>query len=373
MRRYNEEEFTLSPMTQRLIAIVLLIGLSPVFGILWMVHRFTMGGDFIFSQKRAGKNQKPFEIYKIRTMVPDAEAQKKQLANQNEADGPVFKMRNDPRYTPFGKWLSHSGLDELPQLWNIVKGDMAFVGPRPLLLDEIQNVPIKYARRFSVLPGVTSMWVLEGAHNLTFSKWMNLDVLYVRTRSAKIDIIIALRTIRYVFISLLLSKNVPKSQVRNSQAHNKPLTIGLISSKGGHLIELMQLKNLYKNTKRFWVTVPGEDSAYYLKYEKNTYFAFHSDSRNIMSSLLNVILAFKIFFSEKPSVLISCGAGVAVPFFLIGKFFFRTKLIYIESFVRVDYPSLTGRILHSYTDLFFVQHKCQKKWYPRAHYLGSLL
>lgn len=190
-------------MIQKLIAIALLIGLSPVFGVLWMVHRFTMGGDFIFRQKRAGKDQKPFEIYKIRTMIRDAEAQKKQLLKLNEADGPVFKMRNDPRYTPFGKWLSHSGLDELPQLWNILKGDMAFVGPRPLPLDEASHVPAKYKARFDVLPGITSSWVVNGSHSLSFEEWMEMDVKDVRNGIQQ-TFFVSLKTMRLMIRALQL-------------------------------------------------------------------------------------------------------------------------------------------------------------------------
>lgn len=153
----------------------------------------------------------------------------------------------------------------------------------------------------------------------------------------------------------------------------KNIKIGLVSSKGGHLVELLQLKDWYKSYDHFWITFAGKDTEYYLKKEKKVVHAYFPESRNMINLLKNTFLAFKIFLKEKPTVLISCGAGIAIPFFIIGKIFFRIRLIYIESYDFISYPSMTGKILYRFSDLFLVQHKIQKKWYPNAKYTGSLL
>ncbi len=160
-------------------------------------------GPFIFEQKRAGKNKKPFTLYKIRTMVVNAENIKSKISNLNEADGPVFKIKNDPRYTKIGKFLSHTGLDEIPQLINVIKGEMDFVGPRPLPVDEANKVPKKYERRFSILPGITSLWIIRGAHNLTFDQWMKLDMEYVVKKSISYDSEIFLTTLKRVIFLII--------------------------------------------------------------------------------------------------------------------------------------------------------------------------
>ncbi|HRN70506.1 MAG TPA: PssD/Cps14F family polysaccharide biosynthesis glycosyltransferase [Candidatus Woesebacteria bacterium] len=148
--------------------------------------------------------------------------------------------------------------------------------------------------------------------------------------------------------------------------------IAVITSKGGHLYEMYQLEKLFHNYPHFWITFQGKDTQNLLKTEKK-YYAYYPESRNIINFFRNAFLAFKLFVKEKPTILISCGAGIAVPFFLIGKYMFKTKLIYIESFDFVSYPSLTGKILYKHSDLFLVQHICQKKWFPKAKYWGSLL
>lgn len=155
-----------------------------------------------------GKDMRDFWMYKIRTMTADAELKKKPLLNKNEADGPVFKIRNDPRYTKIGKLLSHTGIDELPQLINIMKGEMAFVGPRPLPVDEAQQIPHKYHKRFTVLPGITSLWVLKGAHYLTFKEWMELDIYYIQNKSLRDDVQICIRT-GYLMIKMIFRKIFP--------------------------------------------------------------------------------------------------------------------------------------------------------------------
>ena|SRR3989338_7997096 len=184
---------------QKIIALLLFILLLPVFLFLLFLIKSLSSGPFIFTQKRAGKNKKIFTMYKIRTMVTGAESLKSKVQSLNEADGPVFKIKDDPRYTKLGKWLALTGLDELPQLWNIVKDEMAFVGPRPLPVAEARKVPKKYQGRFSVLPGITSFWVVAGSHKLSFQKWMELDLEYVERKSFWYDIEIALKTILLIF------------------------------------------------------------------------------------------------------------------------------------------------------------------------------
>ncbi len=180
---------------ERLFALVLLIVCLPILGILYVVVRLDSKGPFLFLQLRAGKNKTPFWIYKIRTMVWNAEELKARYLRKNEADGPVFKIKNDPRYTRVGKFLSRIAVDELPQLMNIIEGSMAFVGPRPLPLKEAQKVPKEFKQRFMVLPGMTSTWVVKGAHQLSFKKWMQLDCQYAKKKSVRQDILILSQTV----------------------------------------------------------------------------------------------------------------------------------------------------------------------------------
>lgn len=123
-----------------------------------------------------------------------AEHDKTRLTGFNEADGPVFKIRNDPRYTKVGRFLSHSGLDELPQIINVIKGEMVFVGPRPLPIDEGVKIPIKYRKkRESVRPGIISPWVFDGYHNLSFKEWMKSDMGYINDKSKGKDCFLFLK------------------------------------------------------------------------------------------------------------------------------------------------------------------------------------
>jgi lipopolysaccharide/colanic/teichoic acid biosynthesis glycosyltransferase len=190
---------------ERLFALVIFIFFLPLLLVLYAAVKLTSKGPFIFRQKRVGKDKKSFIIYKIRTMVEDAENLKHKIKNQNEAEGPVFKIRHDPRYTKVGKFLSHMAIDEIPQLVNIIKGEMAFVGPRPLPIDEAAKVPKKYDKRFSVLPGMTSSWIVSGAHSLSFAKWMALDLEYVEKKSFFYDLKIVLMTVGLI-VRLTLDK-----------------------------------------------------------------------------------------------------------------------------------------------------------------------
>lgn len=178
----------MSHWLQRLLALIIFIITLPFFGLLWLLIKIEDSGPLFFKQERMGKGKKPFVMYKIRTMVVGAEKLKKKYLHLNETDGPVFKIRNDPRYTKIGKILTRTGLDELPQLINVVKGEMALVGPRPLPGNEAIKIPKKYQKRFSVLPGITSLWVVKGSHKLSFDEWMKLDLEYAKKRNIFFDV-----------------------------------------------------------------------------------------------------------------------------------------------------------------------------------------
>jgi len=190
---------------KRILALLLLVLVMPFILLFFLLIKLTSPGPFIFKQKRAGKNKKPFILYKIRTMVGNAENLRSKIYYLNEADGPVFKIHNDPRYTKIGKFLSHTGLDEILQLINVIKGEMDFVGPRPLPTYEANKLPKKYERRFSVLPGMTSSWLINGAHMIPFNRWMELDINYVKNKTLLGDFKIFIKTV-IIVISLILNK-----------------------------------------------------------------------------------------------------------------------------------------------------------------------
>ena len=177
-----------------LIIIVIYLIAIPLFILLSLLNFLFAGLPIIYSQKRIGKNGIIFTMYKFRTMVNGAEKQKIKLVKLNEVDGPVFKIYNDPRFTVFGKILSRTGLDELPQLFNILKREMNLVGPRPLPVDEARKIPSKYRARQDVLPGIVSPWVVGGMHKLKFKRWMNLDLNYVSSKNSHTDLSIIIKS-----------------------------------------------------------------------------------------------------------------------------------------------------------------------------------
>ena len=143
----------------------------------------------VFSQERIGRNGKPFKFYKFRSMCPNAEAKLDDLLDQNEMDGPVFKIKDDPRITRVGKFIRKTSIDELPQLWNILKGDMSIVGPRPALPREVEQYGDYEKQRLYVTPGLSCYWQIAPHRNdLSFEEWMDLDVKYVKERSFWVDI-----------------------------------------------------------------------------------------------------------------------------------------------------------------------------------------
>ena len=146
-----------------------------------------------------------FKIYKFRTMVNGAEKMKEKMMDKNEANGPVFKIKNDPRLTKIGLFLCHTGLDELPQLLNIVNGEMVFIGPRPLPVNEAKQIEIKYKKdRESVFPGLISPWILNGYHKMSFKNWMETDLDYIKMKSFKYDSKLIIKSV--CFVADLLKK-----------------------------------------------------------------------------------------------------------------------------------------------------------------------
>ncbi len=158
------------------------------------------GAPPIFAQKRVGKNGREFRFYKFRSMVPGADAMLEELLEDNEMEGPVFKIRDDPRITRVGRFLRKSSMDELPQLWNVVKGDMSLVGPRPPLPREVAEYTEYHRQRLKVIPGITCFWQVQPRRNdLSFEQWVELDLKYITQRSILTDICILFRTVRAVF------------------------------------------------------------------------------------------------------------------------------------------------------------------------------
>ena len=173
--------------------------LSPLFIIIAIIIKFTSKGPVFFSQKRVGRNGKEFDMYKFRSMVVNAEELKEKLAAQNEMSGPMFKMKDDPRVTKVGKFIRKTSLDELPQLWNVLKGDMSLVGPRPSLPKEVAQFEDWMYRRLEVKPGLTCYWQVSGRNNIDFEDWMKLDIRYVEEKNLWIDIKLICKTVFVLF------------------------------------------------------------------------------------------------------------------------------------------------------------------------------
>ena len=177
-------------------AATLLILTSPLLLLGALAVLFTSPGSIIFVQERVGLNKRMFRMYKFRTMVINADKLQAGLESANEMDGPVFKIQNDPRITRVGKWLRKTSIDELPQLVNVLKGDMSLVGPRPLPVRDYYGFAEDWQRRrFSVRPGLTCFWQISGRNNISFEKWMQLDMEYIDQWSFWLDLKIIFRTI----------------------------------------------------------------------------------------------------------------------------------------------------------------------------------
>jgi exopolysaccharide biosynthesis polyprenyl glycosylphosphotransferase len=179
-----------------LLSAVLLTALSPVFVLAALAVRLGSPGPVFFTQERVGLNGRTFRMIKFRTMVDGAEALQMELEARNGADGPVFKIEDDPRITRFGRFLRRSSIDELPQVLNVLKGEMSLVGPRPLPLRDVDGFEQDpHRRRFSIRPGLTGLWQVSGRSTLPFEQWIELDLRYVDEWSLRLDLEILLKTI----------------------------------------------------------------------------------------------------------------------------------------------------------------------------------
>jgi lipopolysaccharide/colanic/teichoic acid biosynthesis glycosyltransferase len=178
-----------------LFVVLLLVLTAPIFVFISLLLFITQGVPIVFQQKRTGLMGRIFTMYKFRTMKHGAEKTQKELTPLNEAHGPVFKIHNDPRFTRVGKFLAHTGLDESPQLINVIVGDMALIGPRPLPIEEAGRLTPWQRKREEIKPGIISPWIVEGYHSQTFDSWMKSDIAYIKKKSIGYDIHLAVRTV----------------------------------------------------------------------------------------------------------------------------------------------------------------------------------
>jgi lipopolysaccharide/colanic/teichoic acid biosynthesis glycosyltransferase len=176
-----------------------LLLLAPLLAIVALAIKLTSSGPAIFYQKRSGLGGNEFWMLKFRSMVADAEARKRQLLPLNEQDGPAFKIKEDPRITRLGRFLRRTSIDELPQLWNVIRGEMSLVGPRPLPCDETTACRGWLRRRLEVTPGLTCFWQVQGRSTVSFAEWVRLDLQYIRCRSPWADLKLLLQTLPAVF------------------------------------------------------------------------------------------------------------------------------------------------------------------------------
>jgi exopolysaccharide biosynthesis polyprenyl glycosylphosphotransferase len=177
----------------------------PLIVLVWLLVKIEDRGPLFFKQVRIGQNGKPFTVYKFRTMVVDAEAKLKELMETNERAGPLFKMTRDPRVTRIGQFLRDSSLDELPQLINVIRGEMSLVGPRPALPSEVAQFDAELRDRLKVKPGVTGLWQVEARDNPSFDAYRRLDLYYVENWSISLDLVIMLATVEHIIARLLVA------------------------------------------------------------------------------------------------------------------------------------------------------------------------
>ncbi len=173
---------------------------SPIFFIVALAIKLTSPGPIFFHQTRSGVNGRRFKLYKFRSMEVNAEKKLAELQSKNEMTGPVFKLTNDPRITKVGKFIRKTSLDEFPQFWNVFKGDMSVVGPRPPLPAEVEKYEPWQRRRLSMKPGITCIWQVSGRHDKDFEKWMDMDLTYIDRWSFLLDLKILILTAKAVFV-----------------------------------------------------------------------------------------------------------------------------------------------------------------------------
>ena len=195
----DERERILKRFLDVSVSLTALVALSPLLAVVWALVRLSSPGPAIFAQERVGLGKRRFMFYKFRTMVENAPDMQEELEVQNEMDGALFKIKNDPRITPLGRLLRRTSIDELPQLVNVLRGDMSLVGPRPLPLRDVERIEKTWPRRrFGVKPGITCLWQISGRNATSFERMMELDIEYVDTWSVALDLKILLRTIPVV-------------------------------------------------------------------------------------------------------------------------------------------------------------------------------
>jgi exopolysaccharide biosynthesis polyprenyl glycosylphosphotransferase len=175
--------------------VLILLLVAPVVPLLAMMIRLDSPGPVLYRQVRVGQRGRRFTFYKFRSMFAEADRKLDELAALNEQAGPVFKIREDPRVTPVGRFLRRSSLDEIPQILNVLKGDMSIVGPRPALPAEVEKYEPWQRRRLEAKPGITCLWQISGRSHIGFDEWMRLDLEYLRTRSLWTDLVILAKTV----------------------------------------------------------------------------------------------------------------------------------------------------------------------------------
>ncbi|MCK4237346.1 MAG: sugar transferase [Candidatus Krumholzibacteria bacterium] len=187
--------FMMKRITDVVAALLLFILFLPIIPLVAIIIKLDSPGPIVFKQKRVGRGGRIFDFYKFRSMVHGSENVIGALRPLSGVDGPVFKLKQDPRITPVGRFLRHSSLDELPQLMNVIKGDMSIVGPCPNLPSEVSHYLPWQNRRLDVTPGITCFWQIAGRSHIGFEEWMRLDLEYIRKRSYTTDLKIMLKTI----------------------------------------------------------------------------------------------------------------------------------------------------------------------------------
>jgi exopolysaccharide biosynthesis polyprenyl glycosylphosphotransferase len=180
------------------LSLIAMVLLSPVFAAVALAIKLQSAGPVFYPSERVGRKGRLFTCYKFRTMIPNAEALRSTLLHLNERSGVLFKMTNDPRVTRIGRILRKYSLDELPQLWNVLRGDMSLVGPRPCIQSELAQYETSHYRRLDVVPGLTGLWQVKARHDPSFETYIQLDTQYVREWSIWLDLSIMLRTLRVV-------------------------------------------------------------------------------------------------------------------------------------------------------------------------------
>jgi exopolysaccharide biosynthesis polyprenyl glycosylphosphotransferase len=191
----NETQLAFKRLLDITISLLILSIAAPIIFVIAAAIKVTSPGSVLFKQKRIGLNGRMFTLYKFRTMIEDAHERLGEIAHLNQMTGPVFKAKSDPRITPVGRILRKFSLDEIPQLWNVLKGDMSLVGPRPPIPEEVASYHRWHRRRLSMKPGLTCLWQVSGRNNIDFDRWMQLDLQYIDNWSPSLDLKILLRTI----------------------------------------------------------------------------------------------------------------------------------------------------------------------------------